>query len=491
MKIAAAYVRVSTDGQLELSPDSQIKAIREYAKKNGYILPDEYIFQDDGISGRTASKRPEFNRMIGIAKTKPKPFDAILLWKFSRFARNREDSIVYKSMLRKQCGIDVISISENVGDDKMSVLIEALIEAMDEYYSVNLAEEVKRGMYEKFQRGGITGTAPFGYKIKDGDYVPSEYADTVRHIFNDFNAGKPLRTIAKELNAQGIKTIRGNLWDNRGIEYLLQNPVYIGKHRWNINGHTNRDYYGDDVEIADGTHEAIISEDIFNKAKEIIDERKRKRKKHSHPAHKEDYLFRGLIRCSNCGATLTQSAKNAGMQCHNYARGQCSISHYVSFNNLTTAVIEQLKKDAQNGMLHINYKPSSDVESQNKHIDTLITNEKKKLQRIKDAYTNGIDTLEEYKSNKSAIEKVIAEFESKKSNSEPKHNLKAFKKQIKSTIEILENNSLSAETKNSALNGIVEKIVFNRQNSTIQIYYSSTATDYKFLQSGGLNCKKI
>ena len=66
--------------------------------------------------------------MIGTAKLKPKPFDAILLWKFSRFARNREDSIVYKSMLRK-LGIDVISISENVGDDKMSVLIEAMIEA--------------------------------------------------------------------------------------------------------------------------------------------------------------------------------------------------------------------------------------------------------------------------------------------------------------------------------------------------------------------------
>ena len=77
----------------------------------------------------------------------------ILLWKFSRFARNREDAIVYKSMLRKQLGIEVVSISENVGDDKMSVLIEAMIEAMDEYYSINLAEEVKRGMTEKVSRG--------------------------------------------------------------------------------------------------------------------------------------------------------------------------------------------------------------------------------------------------------------------------------------------------------------------------------------------------
>lgn len=87
MKIAAAYVRVSTEEQTELSPDSQVKLIREYAKKNGYIVPKEFIFHDDGISGRSTAKRQGFNQMIGTAKLKPKPFDAILLWKFSRFAR--------------------------------------------------------------------------------------------------------------------------------------------------------------------------------------------------------------------------------------------------------------------------------------------------------------------------------------------------------------------------------------------------------------------
>lgn len=155
MKTAAAYIRVSTDDQVEFSPDSQLKAIRKYAKEHDMILPEEFIFADEGISGRKTDKRVEFQRMIGMAKIKPKPFDVILLWKFSRFARNREDSIVYKSMLRKQCGIEVISISEQLSEDKTSILIEALIEAMDEYYSLNLAEEVKRGMSEKFSRGGV------------------------------------------------------------------------------------------------------------------------------------------------------------------------------------------------------------------------------------------------------------------------------------------------------------------------------------------------
>ena len=207
MKTAAAYIRVSTDDQVEYSPDSQLKAIRNYAKQNDMILPEEFIFIDEGISGRKADKRPAFQQMIGTAKLKPKPFDVILLWKFSRFARNREDSIVYKSMLRKQCSIDVISISEQLGEDKTSILIEALIEAMDEYYSLNLAEEVRRGMNEKFSRGEVVSQPPFGYRMGNGKFIPDETnAPIVKMIFNDYIMGMGSRTIASKLNDMGIKS---------------------------------------------------------------------------------------------------------------------------------------------------------------------------------------------------------------------------------------------------------------------------------------------
>ena len=75
------------------------------------VLPEEYIFRDDGISGRSAAKRPAFLQMIATAKGKDHPFDVLLLWKFSRFARNQEESIVYKSLLRRDCGVEVVSIS--------------------------------------------------------------------------------------------------------------------------------------------------------------------------------------------------------------------------------------------------------------------------------------------------------------------------------------------------------------------------------------------
>ncbi|MEI3006676.1 MAG: recombinase family protein [Ruminococcus bicirculans (ex Wegman et al. 2014)] len=271
MKIAAAYVRVSTEEQTELSPDSQVKLIREYAKKNGYIVPKEFIFHDDGISGRSTAKRQGFNQMIGTAKLKPKPFDAILLWKFSRFARNREDSIVYKSMLRK-LGIDVISISENVGDDKMSVLIEAMIEAMDEYYSINLAEEVKRGMTEKFGRGLKVSGPPLGYDMKNGEFVVNEQgAEIVRRIFDMYvNQDMGYLNIARELNAEGIRTLHGNDFETRTIAYIIKNPVYIGMQRWTPGGGGSKGHYrsavAENVVVTQAHHPAIIDKEILTRS---------------------------------------------------------------------------------------------------------------------------------------------------------------------------------------------------------------------------------
>ena len=195
LKIAAAYIRVSTEDQTELSPDSQIKKIHEYAKSHGYIVPEEYIFHDDGISGRTTKKRPGFNKMIATAKSTPKPFDAILVWKFSRFARNREDSIVFKSMLKK-CGIGVTSI------------IGSLSEAMDEYYSVNLSEEVVRGMTEKVSRGKPVSIPPLGYKMSEGELViDDDAAPLIRKIFKDYLDGKGCREMAINLRTEPCSTL--------------------------------------------------------------------------------------------------------------------------------------------------------------------------------------------------------------------------------------------------------------------------------------------
>ena len=161
-RIGALYIRVSTDDQAELSPDAQKRLLLDYAKKNGIIISNDFIFSES-VSGRHVQKRPEFQRMIGIAKQPSHPIDVILVWKYSRFARNQEESIVYKSMLKKD-HVEVISVSEPLVDGPFGTLIERIIEWMDEYYSIRLSGEVLRGMKEKALRNGYQSSPCLGYE---------------------------------------------------------------------------------------------------------------------------------------------------------------------------------------------------------------------------------------------------------------------------------------------------------------------------------------
>ncbi len=476
MKIAAAYIRVSTEEQTELSPDSQLKLIREYAKKNDMILPDEFIYQDDGISGRTAAKRPSFNRMIGEAKKTPKPFDVILLWKFSRFARNREDSIVYKSMLRK-LGIEVISISENIGDDKMSVLVEAMIEAMDEYYSINLAEEVKRGMLEKISRGQIVNAPPIGYTLKNGTYIPDENADLIRRIFNEFLSGDGYVTIARRLNDEGYKTLRGNKFENRTIEYIIRNPVYIGKLRWTPGGNGSQTHYHSDAEtiIVDGTHEAIIPSDKWNEAQEKAESLKNRHIKFSHTnAVKSDFMLRGLLKCSNCGATMVNTKD--GYQCHKYTHGFCDKSHYVSKSIADQTVIRALQDFSTTLDVNIEIRCNKKIEIK-ENINKQLEKEYNKLERVKSAYEAGVDTLEEYKTNKERIIKQIELLKAKQLSSTDYKELdmeerrKIIITRISNFEKLLNDPNSTQTTLNQALKEFVSHIVFSRKDNAFAIYY--------------------
>jgi site-specific DNA recombinase len=154
---AAIYARVSSDSQdVDLSISAQLRALRDYASKKDYQVGKEYV--DEAESGRTA-QRPAFREMITLAKAKNPPFEILLVWKLNRFARNRADSIVYKKLLRDR-GIKLISINEPLEDSPSGHLLEGVIETIDEFYSENLGEDVKRGMRENAGRGFFNGSRP-------------------------------------------------------------------------------------------------------------------------------------------------------------------------------------------------------------------------------------------------------------------------------------------------------------------------------------------
>lgn len=465
MQTGAAYIRVSTEEQTEFSPRSQLRHIREYASLHEIILPQEYVFLDEGISGRTAGKRPAFMEMIGCAKQKPRPFDVILVWKFSRFARSRQDSIFYKSLLRRECGIDVISITEPLSDDPTAILIEALLEAMDEYYSINLAQEVKRGMSEKFSRGGVVSSPPFGYRMGAEHFeVDKKNAPFVRRAFEDFAAGASYRQIAEELNRMGACSGRGNPFESRTVKYLLSNPVYEGKLRRGIKS------AGQEKPLTVvGRHEPLIEPELFSAVQDRISFLEK-----SHPAYARlgpaDFMLRGLVRCSCCGSTLTCSRKNQSLQCHRYAKGQCKKSHHIGLDKLNRAVLAKISEDLGSRILHICL-PRTEQTLPQKTVQ--IEKECEKLKRIKAAYEAGIDSLEEYRLRKSEITGQIQRLKEKESTLPSSHGREPLSLRVPfaSLVSLLADTRISEAAKNEFLRSFISRIVFYREQDAIKIYY--------------------
>lgn len=476
-KIAAAYIRVSTEDQVELSPASQLVEIRKWAASHGYIVPDEFVFSDEGISGRKVTGRDAFKQLIGTAKTKPKPFDAILLWKFSRFARNRDDAVMYKSILRKQLGIEVLSISEPMAEGKMGIITEALIEAMDEYYSINLAEEVKRGMEEKHRRGEVQSTPPFGYRVENNVLVPIEpEASYVKDIFRRFISGEGTYPISRWMNDLGARTHRGNRFENRTVEYILRNPAYIGKLRWNPAGRTRRDFDNPNIVLVDGKHDPLIDTDTWEAAQKRIAEIKAVWTYHGRPIEVKKDWISGLVRCSSCGATLIFS-KPHYWKCNNYAKGRCTTSQHVSNDLLKDAIIRRLQQDCDSSEALV-FSVSRATDGGDSALSSLQNARdaaSRKLDRLRDAYLSGADTVEEYKEAKLAVQKQISDLDNQisdfRKNTDSMATSKSLQKQIRSALKTLTSDTATIEQKHAAAQSVIDHIVWNKAENLLQVHY--------------------
>ena len=483
LNIGAAYIRVSDERQDEYSPDSQLKKIRENAARDGYMIPEEYVFYDDGISGKSARKRDDFNRMIAIAKEKTHPFDVIYVWKFSRFARNQEESMVYKNLLAKK-GVTVKSVSEPIPEGHFGSLIERIIEWMDEFYLVNLSTEVTRGMTEKVSRGEPVVAPPFGYKMGEKAYIPDEEsgkADIVREVFERYANGERQRALAMDLGDRGIRTKYGNRPDNRWIDYMLRNPVYIGKIRWSLEGAravSRRDYDNENIMVVDAHHEPIISMDLWEKVQKMLDEQKISYPKYARREQPIEYMLKGLVRCSNCGSTLAMSSATSGkakirtLQCCNYSRGTCTVSHSVLMPKIEAALLEGLEKAVKEK--NFNFAPQRPKKSAPAEVDydKLIAVEERRLARAKEAYLAEIDTLEQYKNNKKEITERIAELEVKrdKGNVE-KIDIDAFSEKVGHVIEFIKRKDVTVKAKNEMLHTIIEMLVYEKAKGNVAIYF--------------------
>ena len=281
---AVIYARFSSHAQNEQSIEGQKRICYEYAEREGYTVVGEYI--DRALTGRS-DDRPDFQRMIADAKKKA--FDFVIVYKLDRFARNRYDSAVYKHKL-KQCGVKVLSAMENIGDNPESIILEAVLEASAEYYSVDLSQKIKRGRRESASKGKfIGGTVPLGYKTIGGKLVIDEQkAPAIKYAFEKYAAGVSKKKIVEALNARGYRNNNGKPFGYTAFTSAFKCKKYIG-------------ILSQGGIVVEGSCPALIDKATFDKVQERLAQNKRSGAKNKATI---EYMLSGKIYCGNCGSRI-------------------------------------------------------------------------------------------------------------------------------------------------------------------------------------------
>lgn len=319
-KRVAIYVRVSTEGQAEhgFSIDAQLRTLREYCKVYGNLIVYEYV--ERGISGKNVEDRPELQRMLRDADSGL--FDELLVMKISRLARNMIDLLQIVKYLRDR-DISFSSFSEKFDtDNPMGKFALSMLGAVSELERDTILSNSKMGSHQRVRSGGHIAKAPLGYKVVILGYngrkrltkievVPKEAA-IVKRIFEEYASGRGLRAIANKLNHDGHLTKKGNPFSSIAVKDIITNPFFVGKVRYGryLNwSERRRKGKNDSPTIADGNHPAIIPEQLWEKVQYL----QAMNSKMPIKLFQGECLLTGLLRCPQCGASMTANpTRNKG-----------------------------------------------------------------------------------------------------------------------------------------------------------------------------------
>lgn len=310
------YPRVSTEMQVDgYSLDGQINSMKRFAEREEMEIVG--IYEDAGKSGKSIDGRPAFKRMLADIGNGLK-VDYILVYKLSRFGRNAADILNSLDYIQIY-GVNLICIEEGIDSSQTSgKLLISVLSAVAEIERENILEQTMNGRKEKARQGKWNGgPAPFGYLLKDEQlYVQDDEAEIVRLIFDKFiNTNMGYVGVAKYLNLQGIKKTPHHpnaieAWSAHYVKLILDNPVYFGKiaygrrvrERKKGTKNVYKTVYASDYILVEGKHEAIVTEEVWNKAH---DKRVTSGKKFSSRIGKDRiHLLTGLLKCPKCGSQM-------------------------------------------------------------------------------------------------------------------------------------------------------------------------------------------
>ena len=315
MKNVILYTRVSTDEQADkgFSLRYQKEILYRYCELKSQTILQH--FQDD-FSAKTF-ERPEWKKLLDYCKTHRKMVDTILFTKWDRFSRNAAEAYQVIAYLRRM-GIEVNAIEQPLDlaqpDNKIMLAIYlAVPEVENDKISIRVTEGSRRANKE----GCWTTTAPLGYvnkRTQDGksSLEPSDKAYLVKEALEILAVtGKPVDEVRRFMLTKGMKISRSR------FHTLIRNRVYIGQVKVPA-------YKNEDETYAEGLHEAIVSDQLFNRVQERLNNRKKIMRKWS--LKNESFPLRGHIQCSRCDKPLTgsKSKSRSGKYYYYYhCRGGC------------------------------------------------------------------------------------------------------------------------------------------------------------------------
>lgn len=349
-KRAALYARFSSDNQRSESIDAQIRAMKKYCNDNDWEIVAIYV---DEAKSATTDRRINFQKMI--TDSSKNMFDIVLVHKLDRFSRNRYDSVIYKSKLKKN-DIKLCSVLERLDDSPESIILESMLEGMAEYYSKNLGREVMKGMNETaLQCKHTGGICPLGYDLDDDKrlIINHHEADAVRLIFSMYISGYGNKAIADFLNEKGYRTKKGKEFSQYSFFDILDNEKYTGVYVFNktapkgYNNKRNNHKRKSDEEIIriENGCPAIISKEMFQKAK---DRRTFNRQHRGQFGCEHLYLCSGKVICGHCMKIMHGAIRYAKEPYHTYIckthKNNCINLKEIDSDKLDAYVIELLKK---------------------------------------------------------------------------------------------------------------------------------------------------
>lgn len=475
-----AYCRYSSDNQREESIDAQKRAIEEYCVKNNYNLVNYYI--DAAVSGTTA-ERENFTKLIKDSKNKN--FEAVIVHKFDRFARNRYDHVIFEKKLNDN-GVKLLSVLEQLNDSPEAVILKSVLTGMNEYYSLNLAREVRKGQKENALKALHNGgQAPLGYDVVDKEYkLNVREADIVKKIFEYFLQGLGYNSIALELNAQGLRNKRGREFRKTSIRDILLNEKYIGNYVFGKKDKHGK-LTGTEIRI-ENSIPAIIDKDIFYRVQKKMNSRIRS--KRTSPIN--DYLLSGFCTCAICGGTFTGGYRSRnrngsfqyGYQCINrkLKKTNCNCKP-IEKNKLENIVLVEIMNKILSR--HVNSlaadifnrikESKSDTTKLLNKVESKINTIKNKMKLLLDKYLEGI--LEDiiFQEKNKELKEQLAHLEIERAkyiNSVPEIDIK----KITSFLSGLKKTPHKIEVKKALINAFVHRIEIGENDVKLYIKHIPT-----------------